>query len=244
MENEQILIEYKHAGNEFLNVTAHHYETKQQSNFAPAFVAFQLEMCETEIGKDQNKKIKNKNGGYRELKYASFDNILKYTRPVLAKNGLFVMQALSGEFIETIIEHSSGEKRGFLTPFEPMTGSGTSSMQNIGGGITYLSRYAYKSALGLSLEDDNDGDDQPGKKAEVLPEISDDEMEIAANVFVSKKSLATVQASRYIPEMKLATIYVRAKEICLELKANAAEEKPEAKKAVKAKAKPKKAVKA
>jgi hypothetical protein len=44
--------------------------------------------------------------------------------------------------------------------------------------------------------------------------------------------------------MKLATIYVRAKEICLELKANAAEEKPEAKKAVKAKAKPKKAVKA
>ena len=43
--------------------------------------------------------------------------------------------------------------------FQTMNGSGTNNLQNLGGGLTYLRRYALTAILGIAADEDNDGSD-------------------------------------------------------------------------------------
>ena len=200
-----------------INIHAHRYQTATIGSLAADLAKFQTAIAEKTIEKDQTKEIsyKDKNTGQwkkRPLKYASFDNILKHTRPVLAANGLSVIQCLSGEYLETVLIHKSGEQIGILTPFAPMSGRGTSQMQNVGGGMTYLSRYAYKSLLGLSLEDDNDGDQQPTQEQQ-KPELPEEKIEDSALLFLKDGTLARVTNYYHVPEKMLVQIYCLARDI-------------------------------
>lgn len=101
------------------------------------------------------------------FEYASLPNIIKTTKPILAKYKLCILQFPSGEGkivkVETMLLHNSGEfitseisgtlnnvaQRGEEPKFDP---------KELGSMITYLRRYAYGAVLGLSLDGDYDGE--------------------------------------------------------------------------------------
>ena len=92
--------------------------------------------------------------------YADLGAILDQSRPVLAKNGLSVVQmpctAEAGHVgIETMIAHSSGE---FVEQSYSMAvpeNKRNSQAQNIGSAITYARRYALAACLGIAQTDDD-----------------------------------------------------------------------------------------
>lgn len=97
-------------------------------------------------------------GGGGRYKYATLDDILDAVRLPLANQGLFLTQGLHGDLLVTRIAHTSGEYIQTDTKFMVWEGrGGTSNLQNMGGGITYLKRYTLSAILGISLDGDEDG---------------------------------------------------------------------------------------
>lgn len=193
------------------NVTAHIIHTPEITNWCAAMAGFTADMVTVEIKKDVKKTFKDKKGRTVKRVYASLDNIVNSTKSVLIKHGLFIVQALAGEYLTTKIIHSSGEYFVFLTPFSPMAGIGTTDLQNVGGGITYLKRYTYTAALNICLDTDNDGftpdkqpEKQPAAKPKVLPSMLAENIEDAARIFITDGSLQRIEKKYFIPDsMKL-----------------------------------------
>lgn len=113
--------------------------------------------------------------------YASLDNIIEAARPVLAKHKLFFMQHVNDNGVETIIVHESGESisSGALKiPAE--VAKGLSTAQTMGVSITYAKRYQLAGILGISSDDDTDGqigdnkDLAPAKTPQQQPQQDDD----------------------------------------------------------------------
>lgn len=151
------------------------------NKLAAAFVAFQSEIT--------NPKETACNPFFNS-KYAPLSEVLNTVRPILAKHGLCVLQSASsadGEIMEihTTILHSSGEKyeakplsikiqQSSLDVEKNEDGKAKkkkNAAQEIGGIITYLRRYALSSVLGISSEEDVDGEadrNQLNKKLSVL----------------------------------------------------------------------------
>jgi hypothetical protein len=75
--------------------------------------------------------------------------------------------------------------------------------------MTYISRYAYKAVLGLCLEDDTDGDEQPRQK----PTFSVEWIEAGANTFLKTGTISSLEQKYFIPEHTKAQIYILAKEL-------------------------------
>ena len=118
--------------------------------------------------------VKDKNNPFFSSRYAPLDSIIEMIRPILAKNGLSVMQFTDlpetgqGVIIETIITHESGEHiSGKL--FMP---SAKSDPQGYGSCITYGRRYALAAALGIVSDEDTDGNqgDKGKKQTAARPE--------------------------------------------------------------------------
>lgn len=98
-------------------------------------------------------------------KYANLTITQEYARGPLGKHGLSLIQSLesdeNGYFVESILAHSSGQwlkSRIKLMLFK-------NDMQGLGSATTYAKRYAAQSILGLSGDDDDDGNaaSQPPK---------------------------------------------------------------------------------
>jgi hypothetical protein len=90
--------------------------------------------------------------------YATLDNMIDETKPLLKKHGLTVMQFPGGDgekvTVRTMILHESGE----YIESEPLTLKAVKmDPQGAGSAITYARRYSYAAALSLSLGDDDDG---------------------------------------------------------------------------------------
>ena len=104
-------------------------------------------------------------------KYAPLETVLNTVRPILSKHGLSVIQApfTEGEHvvITTTLLHESGE----FMEFPPLSLKMEKvSAQGAGSAITYGRRYAVSAILGISSEDDDDGNSAepksiPKKKA-------------------------------------------------------------------------------
>lgn len=95
----------------------------------------------------------------KERKYITLDSIMHAVRPSLAELGVFIMQHLAGDSLITILQHKTGEFVASALTFQTMNGSGTNNLQNLGGGLTYLRRYALTAILGIAADEDNDGSD-------------------------------------------------------------------------------------
>lgn len=91
-------------------------------------------------------------------KYAPLNEILNVARPILAKNGLSVIQTPSGDgqniILTTTLIHSSGE---WIESPELVLKADKATAQGAGSAITYARRYAISAILGISSEDDDDG---------------------------------------------------------------------------------------
>src|SRR5690242_7489896 len=119
------------------------------SQLAVALVKAQSEI--TSVSKDGN------NPHFRS-KYATLDNIIDETRPILAKHGLAVLQMPGGDgenvIMKTMLMHESGE----WLETEPLVMRPTKNdPQGMGSCITYARRYSLSALLSISTDEDDDG---------------------------------------------------------------------------------------
>jgi len=96
-------------------------------------------------------------------KYAPLSEVLNTVRPLLSKNGLSVMQSTTARnemvIITTMLIHDSGEWIQFSSlPLKPEK----NNPQGVGSAITYGRRYTLSAVLGISSEDDDDGNTASG----------------------------------------------------------------------------------
>jgi len=108
------------------------------------------------------------NNPFYKSKYAPLSDILNDVRPVLTKNGLSIIQAPSGDgenvVVTTLLMHESGEwleSDPLILKAEKLTAQGAGSV------ITYARRYSLSAVLGISSEDDDDGNN--GEKPKDKP---------------------------------------------------------------------------
>lgn len=91
-------------------------------------------------------------------KYAPLCDILNDVRPLLSKHGLSVIQAPGGDgqniIITTLLLHESGE---YIEADPLVLKAKEATAQGAGSAITYGRRYALSAILGISSEDDDDG---------------------------------------------------------------------------------------
>jgi len=118
-------------------------------NIAKAMAQFQSEV---------KNPANTANNPFFNSKYAPLNDVLNLVRPILTKHGLSVLQSPSGdgEFITvtTLITHESGE----WIESDPLTlKADKATAQGAGSAITYARRYALSAMLGISSEDDDDG---------------------------------------------------------------------------------------
>jgi hypothetical protein len=97
-------------------------------------------------------------------RFVSLGHLLSKVRPVLREHGLVVMQAphlSDGQpAMRVVVAHvASGERETFDAPL-PMT---KSDPQALGSSITYLRRYTLASLLGISDQEDDDGNAGSGR---------------------------------------------------------------------------------
>lgn len=116
-------------------------------------------------------------------RYVLLDDILQSVLPILSKNGLTLVQFLgsteSGQpTLETSLIHTSGQWIGSVVVIPSLAGNrGTNELQNAGGALSYMRRYAITALLGIASDEDIDGNapvetkqEKPVKKTEVKQE--------------------------------------------------------------------------
>ena len=119
----------------------------------------------------QNAKNTADNPFYKS-KYAPLGEVLDLVRPVLAENGLAVIQYPSSDdgktiSIHTMLVHESGE----YIDFDPLTLTAEKiTPQGAGAAITYGRRYSVSGIFNIASEDDDDGNSLEGSKPKTTNE--------------------------------------------------------------------------
>jgi len=102
--------------------------------------------------------------------YATFDDVLESVKKPLADNGLAFMQMIDknedGQILISLLMHGSGQWISSTTALNVFAEKGTNALQDIGKAITYMKRYALSAMLGVSSDEDDDGDSAKGKVAQ------------------------------------------------------------------------------
>ena len=120
-------------------------------------------------GEVTNPKNTAKNPFFKSS-YSPLSEVINTTKPLLAKHGLSVLQSPSGDgehiIITTLLMHSSGE----WIEGEPLVlKADKATAQGAGSAISYGRRYALSAILGVSSEDDDDGNHASGNKEKAEP---------------------------------------------------------------------------
>lgn len=148
-------------------------ETKEHPNLPAALVAALADLSVVEKGRTA--KVEMKQGGSYSYEYADLGDVVKLTRPTLAKHGLVALTPVeehgTGLKVTVVLLHASGERMEF-GPFPFPHGQ---TAQATGSLVTYYRRYALVAALGMAAGDDDDGATaqarQPLAKAEPNPRV-------------------------------------------------------------------------
>ena len=144
-------------------------KTESIKELAGALAKFQCEVS--------NPKNTASNPVYNS-KYAPLQDILALVRPLLSKQGLSIVQSTTGDLenvtITTMLLHESGEyletEDFVLKGEQTLKGGGkVINVQGAGSMITYIRRYQVSAILGLSSEDDDDGNHATGKPTAQKP---------------------------------------------------------------------------
>lgn len=128
-------------------------ENMKHTTLAAALVAAQAELPRRVAFDATNPFLKNR--------YASLGAIIEASAPVLARNGLAVVQLAESEGpqvgVKTRLIHESGEHIEARIVLDIGEERGKSRAQVAGSIITYLRRYALASILGVYADEDTDG---------------------------------------------------------------------------------------
>lgn len=104
--------------------------------------------------------LKNTKNPHLGNKYADLASVLEAVRPVLAANGIAVIQGIEDDAdspqLATLLVHQSGE---WIRTYTPVVGGlgnkGVNDAQAFGMAQTYARRYGLLAALGVAPEDDD-----------------------------------------------------------------------------------------
>lgn len=154
-------------------------------------------------------KPAQKSGKNPHLKnrYATLDDIIEAVRQPLCDNGLAFLQLLDsdgeGPALTTILLHESGQWLSAQVPINTMDAHrGTNDMQAFGATLTYLKRYALAAMLGVSSDEDVDGNsaataikprEQPSPPASTTSTTSGDRQSYWALYHREAKAAGVVQ---------------------------------------------------
>ncbi|WP_424355218.1 ERF family protein [Methanobacterium sp. MBAC-LM] len=109
------------------------------------------------------RKIKNPSNTavnpFFRSKYAPLPDILNCVRPILTENGILLIQNTGSNeagdvYVQTKLIHTSGE---VIETDKLLLKPEKNTAQGIGSAITYGRRYQLTALLGISSEDDDDG---------------------------------------------------------------------------------------
>ena len=105
------------------------------------------------------KDISKDSTGYG-YKYTSFDKLVQYLRPLLAKHGISFIQMPDGNAgsigLTTMYMHNSGEWIANTVSSPIAEHKGMNTYQSVGSAITYFRRYSLASFAGIASEEDID----------------------------------------------------------------------------------------
>lgn len=118
---------------------------------------------------DFQKEVKNPantaENPFFKSKYAPLNEILNDVRPLLAKQGLSIIQNTGGNGevinVTTMLLHVSGE---WYETCPLVLKPDKNTPQGAGSAITYARRYQLSAILGISSEDDDDGNNASNNK--------------------------------------------------------------------------------
>lgn len=111
-------------------------------------------------------KVKTKSGSSYTFDYTDLGGILDEAKKVFKENGLTIIQNAYTSIsdsknlisVETMILHSSGE----YVKSEPLQMAANTSIQDMGGQVTYMKRYSLSAMLGIATEKDDDANGVSG----------------------------------------------------------------------------------
>jgi hypothetical protein len=104
--------------------------------------------------KDMSAIAKDAKNPFFKSKYVTLSAIIEAIRKPLAENSLSFTQFPTGDNgLTTILMHDSGEYIASTVNTQPTK----NDPQSIGSAITYMRRYALGAILGLSIQEDDDG---------------------------------------------------------------------------------------
>jgi hypothetical protein len=162
----------------------------------------------TALAKAQGKMkhaIKDSNNPFFRSKYADLASVVEASRPALVENGLSIVQYTEGNFLYTMLLHSSGEWIGGHIELKPMRQvkdkgwEDSHDPQSYGSCITYARRYAMAAITGVATEDDDgnaaSGNTAAGKQGYTAQEETGN---------TDSAILATIDAAKTMEELQAA----------------------------------------
>ena len=176
-------------------------------NLTKAVIQFQKNMNPLEL--DAEAEVITDKGGKYKFKYATLENIIESTRPLLVECGLALIQTVGeGGSVTTLLAHQTGEWVQDTVLIAPVK----SSPQAIGSSITYAKRYSMAAILRVIAESDEDGNIAEGNSVQVnkfpktrkddpLPWLKDEEYQRAIKFLKSEdKTLFVKEQGDLTPE--------------------------------------------
>jgi len=153
-------------------------------------------------------------------RFVSLDHLIAKTRPVLNKHGLNISQWPSfvntgpGDVTPTLvtrISHVSGEA---YEQAMPLLVAGA-DMQKLGAALTYARRYAWAAALGISEQEDDDGN-AASAKPQSGPKVSEKEKTPATapetDALMARLVALSVEYKALVPEYDVTVVRAKATE--------------------------------
>ena len=135
---------------------------------------------------------------FYKSKYAPLQDVLNVVRPLLSKHGLSILQIPSSDgetvSVTTLLMHSSGE---WIQTDPLVLKTDKPTAQGAGSAITYARRYSLSAVLGISSEDDDDGNIATGTKHETNNLITKSQKQTIAAI-MKKKNIAAKDGKEMI----------------------------------------------
>lgn len=142
--------------NNFKYHTEHFWTSAEAANISKALCLFNA--ANIRIEKNGEAKITET----VKRKYVKLDDIMNVVRPELAKVECYVEQHLAGDSVITRVVHISGEFIASKLHYQTWEGTQVNNLQRLGGGLTYLKRYAISAILNIVADEDTDADGNDG----------------------------------------------------------------------------------
>lgn len=163
------------------------WNSSQLDQLLPAFIRFH--QADLSIKKDRTVPV----GGGRMRSYTTLDEIISKVKPILTNCGLIVHQHLAGNEVVTFLHHVSGQFIASKVQFTPMQGNNVNALQQAGGGLTYLKRYALAALLNINADDDDDADSAGTHTVVALPSLPADKFAEVKKFLANGGTIAQVR---------------------------------------------------